>query len=120
MKPFNLEEALDGKPVVTRSGDPVTQIVKFDLKNNIPYSIAGIHNGHICTWSYEGIFNISTDTQHQMDLFMAEVEKVQWVNFWENKYGVIITTSWNREDQADLEIEEELTHKHLKKIRITL
>jgi hypothetical protein len=35
MKPFNLEEALAGKPVVTRSGDPVTQIVKFDLKNNI-------------------------------------------------------------------------------------
>jgi hypothetical protein len=120
MKPFNLEEALAGKTVVTRNGDPVTQIVKFDLKNNIPYSIAGIHNGHICTWSYEGIFNISTDTQHQMDLFMSEVEKAQWINIWETKNGYILSTNHNREDQADLEIENELVHKHLKKIRITL
>jgi hypothetical protein len=123
MKSFDLEQALFGKPVVTRSGDPVTQIVKFDLKNNIPYSIAGIHNGHICTWSSEGIFNISTDTQHQMDLFMALQSKFLWINLWQQLHenGNYQTTVHTREDRADMEIENNFRQlKHIKKIKISL
>jgi len=120
MKPFNLEEALAGKPVVTRSGDPVTQIVKFDIKNNIPYSIAAIHNGHICTWTYEGIFNFFIDTQNDMDLFMAPESKFIWINLWQQLHenGNYVTTVHTREDLADIEIENNVTLKHIQKLTI--
>lgn len=29
MKPFDIEKALDGEPVVTRSGQPVTELTLF-------------------------------------------------------------------------------------------
>jgi hypothetical protein len=116
MKPFNLKEALSGKPVVTLRGVEATQLHLFDIDHIYPLS--AVVEGELIQYTIKGEFR--SDYESGWDLFMAEEEKVQWVNFWENKYGVIITTSWNREDQADLEIEEELTHKHLKKIRITL
>ena len=48
--------------------------------------------------------------------------KFLWINLWQQLHenGNYISTVHNREDQADLEIEEELVHKHLKKIIITL
>jgi len=116
MKKFNLREALEGAPVITRRGVEVTQLHLFEIDHLYP--LFAVVEGETIQYTIKGEFRQFNESN--WDLFMAEVEKVQWVNFWENKYGVIITTSWNREDQADLEIEEELTHKHLKKIRITL
>lgn len=41
MKPFDLEKALAGERVVTRDGDEVTQITKFDLIRS-EYFIRGV------------------------------------------------------------------------------
>lgn len=38
MKPFNLEAALRGEPVVTRQGEPVLEIICFKSKD-IPYPV---------------------------------------------------------------------------------
>lgn len=116
MKPFNLKEALAGAPVISRRGVEVTQLHLFEIDHKYP--LFAVIEGEIIQCTIKGEFREFHETG--WDLFMKEVEKVQWVNFWENKYGVIISTSHNREDQADAEIEDELTHKHLKKIRITL
>ena len=122
MKPFNLEEALAGAPVVTKKGDLVTGIVKFNLKNDSPYPVAGIHYNHVCLWSKEGIFNVSTDTQHDMDLFMAEPQKFIWINLWQQLHenGNYISTVHTREDLADLEIENNVTLKHIQKLTMIL
>jgi hypothetical protein len=122
MKPFNLEEALAGKPVVTKNGDPVTQIVKFDLDNKVTYSIAAIHNGHIKVWTNKGIFNVSTDTQSQMDLFMKPKSKFIWINLWQQLHenGNYVTTVHTREDLADLEIENNINFKHIQKLTMIL
>jgi len=120
MKPFNLEEALAGKPVVTKSGIPVTQISEFKVDEDSFYSVAGVIYGALSLWDKSGKYNITKDELHSFDLLMAPEKKSIWVNVWENKQGLIFTTSHNREDQADLHIETDLTHKHIKKIEIEL
>ena len=119
MKPFNLKEALEGAPVVTRNGNEVTQLYKFDVLDLDAQELyAVIDDRQIESFYLNGQWREKGESGY--DLFMAEVEKVQWINIWETRNGYILTTNHNREDQADLEIEEELVHKHLKKIRITL
>ena len=116
MKPFNLKEALAGKPVITLRGVEATQLHLFDIDHIYPLS--AVVEGELIQYTIKGEFR--SDYESGWDLFMAEVEKAQWINIWETKNGYILTTNHNREDQADLEIENELLHKHLKKIRITL
>ena len=119
MKPFNLKEALEGAPVVTRNGNEVTQLYKFDVLDLDAQELyAVIDDSQIESFYLNGQWREKGESGY--DLFMAEVEKAQWINIWETKNGYILTTNHNREDQADLEIENELIHKHLKKIRITL
>jgi hypothetical protein len=116
MKPFNLKEALAGAPVVSRRGVEVTQLHLFEIDHLYP--LYAIIEGEVIQCTIKGEFRQFYETG--WDLFMKEEEKAQWVNVWETKNGYILTTNHNREDQADLEIENELIHKHLKKIRITL
>jgi len=116
MKKFNLKEALEGAPVVTRRGVEVTQLHLFEIDHLYP--LFAVVEGETIQYTIKGEFRQFHESG--WDLFMAEVEKAQWVNVWETKNGYILTTNHNREDQADLEIENELVHKHLKKIRITL
>ena len=116
MKPFNLEEALAGSPVVTLRGVEATQLHLFETDSKYP--LFAVVEKELIQYTIKGEFQ--NDYESGWDLFMAEVEKAQWVNIWETKNGYILTTNHNREDQADLEIENELVHKHLKKIRITL
>ena len=48
-------------------------------------------------------------------------QKTIWINFWlHNTDKTYFTSICTREDLADLEIEEELSHQHLHKIRIKL
>jgi hypothetical protein len=116
MKAFNLREALEGAPVVTRRGVEVTQLHLFQIDHIYP--LYAVVDNELIGYTIKGEFRQFDESG--WDLFMAEVEKVQWINIWETKNGYTLTTNHNREDQADLEIENELVHKHLKKIRITL
>lgn len=121
MKPFNLEEALAGKPVVTRSGDPVTQIVKF--KNiDSPYCILGVHNNEVEKWCIDGRFNESKTNESGLDLFMAPESKFIFINLWQQLHenGNYQTTVHTREDLADLEIENNVTLKHIQKLTMIL
>ena len=72
MRPFNLEAALAGAPVVTRDGREVTQLVMFDCHDNLP--VAGVLDGIIHLWSIEG-----KSGPYKFDLFMAPTKKTGWV-----------------------------------------
>ncbi len=76
-KPFNLEEALKGHPVVTREGLPVTQITKFDGVGETQYPIRAVMNGEIAGYQSKGNY-YSTGIESHMDLFMAPVKKQAW------------------------------------------
>ena len=52
MKPFDLEAALAGAPVITRDGRPVTQLHKFDATT--PLCLVGVVGGEVYSWCLEG------------------------------------------------------------------
>lgn len=72
MKPFNVEDALNGAPVCTRDGRPVTQLVKFDCDDH--WAIFGVVNKRCVSWSRTG-----QAPRSALDLFMAPLKKNGWV-----------------------------------------
>ncbi len=71
MKKFNLEEALAGKPVVTRDGRKVKELHLF--KTDCEYPLAGVleHDNDVLMFTKEGVFPKYFRENH-FDLFMAE------------------------------------------------
>ena len=82
MKPFNLEKALAGEPVVTRDGNPVTQLIKFEAIVEDGYLLYGVVNNKIRNFLESGKYD-KTFESHSLDLFMAEPER--WVNVYFNE-----------------------------------
>jgi hypothetical protein len=76
MKPFDLEAALDGAPVQTRDGRPVTQLTHFTVASD--YSLAGVIEGYLYQWKLDGSLPSSLDDS-RLDLVMAPVKKTGWV-----------------------------------------
>lgn len=76
MKEFNLKEALDGKKVVTRGGDAVTQLHIFESTSY--KNLFGVMNGSVFAFSITGNF-LKFDLS-PYDLFMAPVEEEAWIN----------------------------------------
>ena len=87
MKPFNLEQARQGKPVVTREGLEV-KILIFDL-NHETYKIGGVFdNRELATWTNEGEFKKGDDTL--LDLFMNSEKKEGWINLYRDHMGIVL------------------------------
>ena len=74
MKPFNLEQALNGKPVVTRDGRKVVKIKMNEIHKDYPVSaFIAQRDGKPCAWwafSKDGMFNANR-VETEVDLFMA-------------------------------------------------
>ena len=89
MKPFNLEEAKAGKPVVTRDGRPV-RILAFDRKGNMPI-IGLVTNREVeigCYFSVDGKASNFFE-ENDIDLFMKAEKKEGWVNLYRDNRGVV-------------------------------
>lgn len=87
MKPFNLEKALAGVPVVTQNGGKVTEIVH--LKTASPKrSIIYVVDGRAYETSEDGSFYSGYSTDSLNDLFMASkmVKKEGWINIYKDSY----------------------------------
>ncbi len=76
MKPFDLEKALAGAPVVTRDGRPV-KIAGYNEGAAPNFKILGWINGKSFSWNSEGRFYGVHDQNE--DLFMAPTERKEWV-----------------------------------------
>lgn len=84
MKPFNLERALAGDPVVTRGGQEVTQLHLFSAIN-CDYPLVGVVDNDILAFTKEGYYRIG-DKKSAFGLLMAPVKKEIWVNIYEGGY----------------------------------
>ena len=87
MKPFNLEAAKAGAPVVTRDGRPA-RIVCFDRKGTDWPIIALTDNGDneaLHGYTLDG--NLYFVGPCHGDLLMAPVKKDGWVNLYRSKDG---------------------------------
>lgn len=69
-RPFSLNDAKAGAPVVCRNGDEAT-ILKFDLRNT-KYPLFGLYGptDEVRTWNNKGEF-IDDKQEHHIDIFMA-------------------------------------------------
>ena len=121
MKPFNLEEALAGEPVVCRNGWEVTEIVYMPTVIG-QRKLFAVSHGTLKAYDRDGKHTSLTD-DHELDLFMAPESKFIFINLWQQLHenGNYFTTVFTREDRADMEIENNFRQlKHIKKIKITL
>jgi hypothetical protein len=78
MKPFNLKEALAGKPVVTRDGRPV-KIAGYNHEAESHNKILGWVDRTFISWYESGIYDECIDNTHKNDLFMAPTERKEWI-----------------------------------------
>ena len=82
MREFNLEEALAGKPVVTRNGHKVDQLKKYDVESR--FNLYGVLLEEIIAFSESGKYskppNVSLESEY--DLFMKSEKKEGWINIY--------------------------------------
>lgn len=83
MKPFSKMDAIGfGKPVVTRDGRKITQLV--EILSDIAYPIVGLIKGEIqiSTWTSDGVYEKRNSSSNN-DLFMESIKKDGWINLHE-------------------------------------
>jgi hypothetical protein len=93
MKPFNLERALAGDPVVTRDGKTVTQLIRFKTevkKQNILY---GVIDGCVHNWTLDGRRE-SDIKESPFDLFMGFVKQGGWLNVYPSATNKLGRVAW--------------------------
>jgi hypothetical protein len=79
MKPFNLERALAGEPVVTRDGRPV-KIAGYNKDATKTHALLGWDDvNDSMTWDLSGKFNPNVEAFSSLDLFMAPTERKEWI-----------------------------------------
>ena len=85
LKPFNLEKALAGDPVVTGCGIQVTEIVQLRTALATDRPIIGVVNGIPRSFRIDGTF-CEGYVLPDLDLFMAPkiVKKEGWLNIYPN------------------------------------
>lgn len=86
LRPFNLEQAKAGKPVITRDGRSV-RIICFD-REGYDATIIGLikqevgDKEEIGTWNTSGIY---FDVSSPNDLFMAPTKITKWFNIYKDE-----------------------------------
>ena len=100
LKPFNLEKALAGDPVVTRDGKQVTDIAIFNSLND-KRNLFAVIDGQFYQFTKNGSYIEYEKVEYCLDLFMAPkiVKKSGWINIYPYaKSGFAI---FNTKDDAD-------------------
>ena len=85
---FNLEQALAGESVITRSGKDVTEFMEFGMDSI--YRFYGLLQGDLTNWSEWGTYGVGS---HPNDLFMASPEPKLikgFVNVWVGDTGKVV------------------------------
>lgn len=93
MKTFNIDEALKGKKVVTRSGIEITQLTWFDCRDKKP--VVGVCDDEIHTWGTDGTF-FTDGSESVFDLFMD----TQTVSVWIARFGTVFSPAYPSLEKA--------------------
>ena len=85
LEKFDLEKVIHGAKVVTRDGQEVTQLTKFDTYEK--FCFYGVVNDEIQCWDIKGRY--CEGATPNMDLFLlGEVQSI-WVNLYTTRDGGI-------------------------------
>lgn len=103
MKPFNLAEALAGKPVVNRDGKKVVHIA--DTGFDIEYPVAYIVEHHAQNFPYfirrNGTY---VSGSSKFDLFMATEKVTKYINIYEGNSTTVAGELYDTEAEAKAQI----------------
>jgi hypothetical protein len=88
MKPFNLERALAGEPVVTRDGRPV-KIAGYNPDAKPQWKLAAWVDGNLDAWYTDGTQTGKSNMPTDSDLRMAPNERKEWIVLLRNPSAYI-------------------------------
>ena len=91
MRPFDLNKALAGEPVVTRDGKTVTEIVLLKTLTARQNNLLAVIDGDWYTYFGNGQLNPGFPCNG--DLFMAPVKRQEWRNIYKGKNSGKLTVS---------------------------
>lgn len=117
MKPFDLEKALAGEPVITRDGRDVTQIHCFDVSLVIR-PVAAVVAGELLSFWKNGSYHLFNETD--FDLFMKTFEKNIWVVVYRGLHSALWSQVFSTETEAwdyEQELRTHASYKFIKTIR---
>lgn len=97
MKPFNLEEAKVGKPVVTREGIPVRMLC-FDGGLADDHNIIYIVKDIVMWVKSNGCY--SDKFESVWDLFMKPLKQTVWVNVYNDSGRIYTLNSYATQEEA--------------------
>lgn len=105
LKPFNLKDALAGKPVVTRSGLKVLRIFETPELTEFHKVQAVVDEPgkpQLLTYSVNGLFSDQSWSRN-LDLFMAAEKKSGWANIYPSRRTFIYQTK----NDADIAMDDD-------------
>lgn len=108
MKPFDLEKAKAGHPVVTRGGRPV-RILCFDKKGS-NYPVVALVPSRlqdtelVLSYTLKGYSLHNGKGEYGFDLMMAPVKHKGWINLYRNDSDFVVTGQivYESEEEARL------------------
>lgn len=120
MKPFNLQEALEGKPIVTRDGRKIIECHYFKYINKSLFPIYAIFEGESSTRTFtiNGECNYGSESSH--DLFMYEEPRTYFVNVYKDLDGVPYTCHKMHDFLFDALTNKDKDVSYVKTIEITI
>lgn len=98
MKPFNLEEAKAGKPLVTRDGRHVV-FGCFNEEAIVGHELVCFLDRRIYAYHPDGSY--AKSEKSELDIFMKTVKKTVYLNIWEHGNGLLDCSSfWHPTKEA--------------------
>ena len=83
MKPFNLEAARRGEPIICRDGTIPTEFYHFETAYNNSKKIVAVVGGDRMNFNDNGVY-IDCMTESSLDLFMQSKTVTGWVNIYKS------------------------------------
>ena len=99
MKPFNLEAAKAGAPIVTRDGRPA-KFIAHVAEAHPNQRLLVLVDGDVHIRFDNGQFDSSSDVMSDHDLFMAPVKRTVWVNLYKYHTAIWHDTKKEADDGA--------------------
>lgn len=102
MKPFNLQEALAGKPVVTRDGRKVTKLTHFPESKSQGWKVVGLAGYQVLPVNENGSYHGTIESDK--DFLMASEKKEGWIGIGQGRKYVekiaFVTHAYGTEQEA--------------------
>jgi hypothetical protein len=119
MKPFDLEKALAGEPVVTRDGQKIIDIHYFKyVKTKFPLVVHIENNSSVDHYTIKGKWTEDFENE-ELDLFMYEPLIEMWVNLYQSGNEISIGALYKTEELAKQEVYIKDGITYIKTIKIT-